>query len=717
VTHDLNRAEEARLKRKLISSLILCLALIVLSGMNNRCAAINILSRVKGMVSGSDKASPAQLDSLAVSGGKLAAALKACPQPRRGKLLNELALAARQTGLSIRDCAALWDTPVWENRVFEDFWEHASRSADEERVCDETQGLTLTLAARPIRTAPVKAVAFSAQGAPVLLDSSGVIFLERAADKDSPAFSREWKDLAAVSLDEGAAARISGRRLIIVQREREMYDMAPVLTPGPLVFSAGLEQALQDARTAHGLSRGSISAVCLRDDSGLLSSADSSVLYWERLENGGAQSWVLRSFAFRDIETVFLDSRIRDNHAAVVTVSGVLDFGKLDSAEKTAFRTLKRDVEAVSPRASLDLGGLTLDDRYFLHELPEAVECLSSEVPLEKGEVVLALASSGTARLDRESLKSLGLSAGNLFNLSGAMTGVAGRLGNQVLNLGLKRISFAAVTDRRFILYRNGEIKTYALAEGMPFALKKDKVLASGVDFYARDFFEEGKPLLEDVHESLSRRFLDASKKIVSGNYDFSIAADSSRTSLSADAFKARLDREKNRQLGQASETLQEKLPSGELLERAKETVAGAFNLKDNEKGYAGMLRSFLKDKTRENNAPLLDNLRLASQIAPERAVEIERRVRRELGLDLEVQSNEMGFVGMLRQFKADSSLARNTALLESLAAASGISAERARALTAFVTGDSLTRPAADSSAAKDITPPDNSSQTVPAGP
>ncbi len=705
------------MKSKLISSLILCLILTVLSGLNSRCAAINILSRVKGIVSGSEKASPAQIDSLAASGGKLAAALKACPQPRRGKLLNEIALAARQAGLSIRECAALWDTPVWEKKVFQDFWEHASRSADEQRACDEAQGLTLALAARPGRTAPVKAVAFSAQGVTVLLDSSGVILLERAEDKDSPAFSREWKDLAAVSLDDGAAARISGRRLIIVQREREMYDTPPVLTPGPLVFSSHLEQALQEARTAHGLSRKPVNAVCLRDDSGLLSSADSSVLYWERMENGGEQSWVLRSFAFRDIETVFLDSRIRDNHAAVVTVSGVLEFDKLDSAEKTAFRTLKRDVESVSPRASLDLGGLTLDDRYYLHELPEAAECLSREVPLEKGEVVLALASSGTARLDRESLKSLGLSTGNLFNLSGAVTGVAGRLGNQVMNLGLKRISFAAVTDRRFILYRNGEIKTYALAEGMPFALKKDKVLASGVDFYARDFFEEGKPLLEDVHESLSRRFLDASKKIVSGNYDFSIAVDSSRTSLSPDAFKARLDREKDRRLGQAAETLQGKLPSGGLLEQAKETLAGAFELKDNEKGYEGMLRSFLKDKTRESNAPLLDNLRLASQIEPERAAEIERRVRRELGLDLDVQPNEMGFVGMLRQFKAEGSLARNTALLESLAAASGISAERARALNAFVTGDSLARPSADSSAAKDSAPADSSCQPVPAGP
>jgi len=676
------------LKRNLVPVLLLCTALSALSGLTAPCGAIKILSKVKGMVSGSDSPSQAQLDSLQHSGGRLAPALAAVQSQRRGKVAVALALAAREAGLSIPDFAALWNGPSWNNRTFEDFWEHVARGADEELTCRQARALSLALAARSDRGAPAEALAFSASGEALLLDSAGVIWQGEEAGKDSPARAWSWSDLAGLDLDTGAALglRPSERRLILLQRDKEVYDRTPVLIAGPLVFSAGVEPALEAARGAHGLPHHVLSLVCLREDCGLVAASDSTVVYWERLESEGVRSWVRRTFAFCDIETVFLDSKLRSDQASLITVSGVLDFEKLQAPEQTAFRALKRRVESVSPRASYELGGLRLDDRYFLYELPEVAECLSREVPLESGEVVLALASAGTARLDRESLKSLGLSAGNLFNWTGTVGGVAGRLGSQMLNRGLSRISFAAVTSKRFILYRNGEIKTYALAEGLPFALKKDKVLASGVDFYARDFFEEGKPLLEDVHQALAQRFLDASKKIVSGNYNFSIAAGSASPDLSVAGLKDRLNKEKDQRLGQVSQTLQEKLPSGGLLNQAGTAVAGAFQLKDNEKGYAGMLRTFLSDKARDSNALLLESLRQASGIDSSRASEIERQVRRELGLDMEIKPNELGFVGMLRRFAGEGSLERNTALLGSLAAASGIDTSRARVLTDFVT-------------------------------
>ncbi|MCE5273036.1 hypothetical protein LLH00_17295 [bacterium] len=691
------------MKRDLLTVFLLSTLLTALSGLTAQCGAIKILSKVKGIVSGSDSPSQAQLDSLQHSGGRLAPALAAVPTQRRTKVMAGLATAAREAGLSIGDLAGCWNTPGWNNRTFEDFWEHVARGADEDLACRQARALSLALAARSDHGAAVEALAFSAAGEAVLLDSSGVTW----QDKDSPARYWGWSDLSGLDLDTGAALglRPAERRLIVLQRDKEVYDRTPVLTAWPLVFSAGLEPALEAARRAHGMPRRALSLVCLREDCGLVCAADSTVTYWERLEADGVRTWVRRTFAFRDIETVFLESKLRSDHASLITVSGVLDFDKLEAPEQTAFRALKRRIESVSPRAGYELGGLRLDDRYYLYELPEAAECLSREVPLEPGEVVLALASAGTARLDRESLKSLGLSAGNLFNWSGTVSGVAGRLGSQMLNRGLSRISFAAVTSKRFILYRNGEIKTYALAEGLPFALKKDKVLASGVDFYARDFFEEGKPLLEDVHQALAQRFLDASKKIVSGNYDFSIAAGSTTPELTVAGLKDRLNKEKDQRLGQAGQALQEKLPSGGLLNQAGAAAAGAFQLGDNEKGYAGMLRTFLSDKARDSNAPLLESLRQASGIDSSRAAEIERQVRRELGLDMEIKPNEMGFVGMLRRFAGEGSLERNAGLLQSLAAASGVDTARARVLTEFVARESQAAAPSEAAPAENCSP------------
>lgn len=668
------------------------LALLLVTG-PKEAHAINIFSRVRDMVSGGKDVSREEVDSLRNSGGALAAAVNRCPEPRRDRVFEELVLTARELELSKKDFAALWDKTRWENRTFEEFWDHVARVREDDRWKAGVRAVSGALGYRPGGASDlggIAGIALNSEGGVILLGSKGLICLEKPSDKDAAFLELGGRDLDGLDyLGAAAGLKADDRAICLIRREQEIFNSPPVVVFRGMTFSVGLEKAVEALRAEIPERLETAAIVSRRDDSGLLRTSNDAVVYWERFDHDGGRAWITRRFAFREIETVFLDSELRNDHAAIITVTGVVSFDRLNADERRAFRVLKREVENVEPRALWELRGMKVDNRLFLYELPEVAECLSAEMLLEKDEVLLALAGAGTARLNRESIKSLGLSMGNVINLTGTVTGVAGRLGSQLVNRGLNRVSFAAVTDRRFLVYRNGEVKTYNLAEGLPFALKKDKVLAHGVDFYERDFFEDGKALLEDVHESLARKFLDASRKIVSGNYDFSIAGGESGAGLpSVSGLRDRLQAEKDSRLEQARDRLEETVDADSRLSGAKAALGTAFELRDNEKGYAGMVRTFIEQKSFEQNQAMLTTLRNASNIPQERAAEIERQVRREMGLLFEVLPNETGFVGMVRKFAEVGELERNETLLQSLAEASGISPERREALIRFVTGE-----------------------------
>jgi len=111
--------------------------------------------------------------------------------------------------------------------------------------------------------------------------------------------------------------------------------------------------------------------------------------------------------------------------------------------------------------------------------------------------------------------------------------------------------------------------------------------------------------------------------------------------------------------------------PVDETLDNNGDT---AVTFKDNELGYAGMLRTFLSQGNVENNRSILNNLMVASNISVERAKEIEEIIKSQSFKD-----NELGYVGMLKSFIEQGNLEQNRQLLVTLANSSNISSERAK--------------------------------------
>ena len=109
----------------------------------------------------------------------------------------------------------------------------------------------------------------------------------------------------------------------------------------------------------------------------------------------------------------------------------------------------------------------------------------------------------------------------------------------------------------------------------------------------------------------------------------------------------------------------------------------------ENEKGYVGMVKSFFEQGIIEEQRTVLDTLRISSNISDERAKEIEMIIQKEMGLSVEIEENEQGFVGMVKQFIEKGSLEDNMAMLDTLAESSGISEERKKILLEWILSQS----------------------------
>ncbi len=116
-------------------------------------------------------------------------------------------------------------------------------------------------------------------------------------------------------------------------------------------------------------------------------------------------------------------------------------------------------------------------------------------------------------------------------------------------------------------------------------------------------------------------------------------------------------------------------------LDSSKDSNDAIGEIKENEKGYVGMVKSLIEKNLIEEQRELLKTLRTSSDISEERSKELEIIIKKELGLIVEIADNEKGFVGIARQFIENGSLEDNVPLLVTLAQSSGISEERKKIL------------------------------------
>ena len=628
-----------------------------------------IVARLKGTMV-SKRASGEDLAAFRNSGGGLSKIFSQYPEAEQAVVLKYLLNFARNRSLAKDDLYSLYDYHIWENGSLEKFWQHVFENLEEvdwePAVYAFTEAVSLMKESSPPEgEKKIIGYVLGESNEVVIFGENSLFYLENAK---SGKFQRKmYKELWALKiLYYGSGAS----DLLFVNRQQEGSDSRPVNVVRRLAASVNLEKSLATAGESIEAPLPVHSLICVRDNNALILCIDRSLGYWERLRGEDENGWAFNRIAIADIETVFLQSQIRDSHVSLITKWGYTEFDNLTDEERSSFTLLERAVGGVNPGVRLEFPGVAIANRYYLYEFPQVVEYISRKRILEEGEVIVSLVVANTAPLGKSAVAAKSFPDGVFKWLTDVAAGLARQLGIGSAEKPQPEgpVSFAAVTDRRFFSCVNGEVKYYDLAEGIPFAIKRYDTGRQAVDFFERDFFDENKPLLDNVHETLVFAFQDSFRKVLSGNREKGSSAEEV------------VIRDKG--------VVDIKPPIGPDIPHPPVTAGpsdSTFALQENERGYAGMVKLFLEQGTFDEKGELLSALQAASGISDERSAVIREEIRGKLQPLFTIKPNEQGFAGMVKRFAAEGSLEKNAQLLEELASASGISEQRRKQITEWV--------------------------------
>lgn len=636
------------------------------------------VGRVEKIVAGlrnaliSQRASGEELAAFKNSESRLGEIFSQYPERDQAVVLKYLLAIAGKMELSREQMYSLYDYHSWQDGSLQKFWSHVFDNLDNMEWKPVVFAFARAVAIMRDNSWPdgdkvLSGYALGGSNDVLVFGPNSLFYLEDARSREF-----QWKpyrDLWALKRVYYGNGTID---LILVDRQQDGPVKArPVNLVQGLTFSANLDKALSMAGESIAEPLPVHSLVCARDSSAMVFCSDSSLGYWQWLPNGQESGWSFSRIKIADVETVFWDSRIRSGHVSLIFRRGYVEFDNLTAGETAAFAMLAKAVGGVNSGAALQFPAAAVANRYYLYEFPSVVEYISRQRILDDGEVIVSLVVANSALSGDNQGTAANFQDRVIKWLSGLTDRLATRLGIGSSGEDLSRgpVPFAALTDRRFFACVDGEVKYYDLADGIPFAIKRDDVSSQSVDFFERDFFDEDKPLLDNVHENLVPAFQVFFRQVVSG----------AATGVDTNSLE--------QVLSDHASTDSEQPPRQEMPPSSLVAVQDSTGVvpRENELGYAGMVKSFLEQGTFEENRELLQTLQAASGIDDQRAQFIVELIKDQLRQLFTIMPNEQGFAGMVERFSKQGSLQQNARLLEQLAAASGISEQRRKEISEWV--------------------------------
>ncbi|MBW7995942.1 MAG: hypothetical protein FVQ81_05080, partial [Candidatus Glassbacteria bacterium] len=356
-----------------------------------------IIARLKGAII-SQRASGEELAAFNSSESRLSEIFSQYPEEEQAVILKYLLSIAGKMELSKEDIYSLYDYHSWQDGSLEKLWRHVFDNLDNMDWKPVVFAFAKAVAIMQENSSPdgertISGYALGGSNDLVIFGPNSLFYLE---DAKSGKFQwkpyRELWSLTPVYYGSGAID------LILVDRQRKgPLEARPVNLVQGLTSSANLDKALARAGESIAEPLPVHSLICARDSSAMVFCSDSSLGYWRWLRGEEDSGWAFNRIEIADIETVFLNSRIRNGHVSLITSWGYLEFDNLTAGETEAFAMLAKAVGGVNPGAALEFPAVAVANRYYLYEFPRVVEYISRQRILDEGEVIVSMVVANSA--------------------------------------------------------------------------------------------------------------------------------------------------------------------------------------------------------------------------------------------------------------------------------------------------------------------------------